>query len=413
MPALLSGFVAQRANVPAVARKDAVNRQQTTADGLYIPVATRAGDDPAGQNAFERGRYLARQEMWEELSAEMGEADAAREAAADGTPIAELMAFGARADVVLAVEHALSENLPAHHPAFIEGINELESVLREYRGDPMIGAVVGLAHIDIAWAWRGTGLEDKIPPAHRERCAAHFDRAGDILPSCRNALPESPLVTSSNLGLLAGKRAPDIRVADEYEHLISLDPGNHRHMRAMGNHLLPRWFGSYDELELEARRTASLTHETWGMGGYTWVQFDAIALDEEACARVDVDFFLDGLRDIIRRRPDQMMVNLLAAYCLITLEKGFGLNSDADIARDRICEAGNWLIRDHLTELHPLIWAHAAEGFNNSARITSPERLAARGRSAAMDAIATLFLDELQNGQQVVFTASGPQITVN
>ena len=61
-------------------------------------------------------------------------------------------------------------------------------------------------------------------------------------------------------------------------------------------------------------------------------------------------------------------------------------------------EAANWLIRDHLTELHPLIWAHAASGFNNSVRINSPERFAARGQRDALRAIGDLFRDELRSG---------------
>ena len=75
-------------------------------------------------------------------------------------------------------------------------------------------------------------------------------------------------------------------MSDEYERLITLDPHNQRHMRAMGSHLLPRWFGSYEELELQALRTAARTQDIWGAGGYTWVQFDAIALDDRGlCPR--------------------------------------------------------------------------------------------------------------------------------
>ncbi|TMV08088.1 hypothetical protein FGK63_10860 [Ruegeria sediminis] len=392
---------------------DPAPRKPQLEDALSIPVVTQSGDDPAGQDAFEKGRHLARQEKWCELAAEIRCADAARATAPGGIPVAELLAFGARSDVVLAVEQALSDKQPKHHATLTEGISELEFVLREHHDDPVIALIVALAHIDIAWIWRGTGWENVIHQINRERCAAHFDRAAQILPVCRAAFPDSPLVTSASCSLLAGQRSPGVKVADEYERLIALDPCNHRYMRAMGNHLLPRWFGSYDELELEARRAASLTHKTWGAGGYTWVLFDAIALDEMACARVDVEFFLDGLRDIVKRRPDQEMINLLAAYCSITLQQGFGLDEEADLVRTQLCEAADWLIRDHLTELHPLIWAHAADGFNNSARVNSPDRFAARGRKQALQVIAALFRDELRNGQRVIFTPSGPRVTAN
>jgi hypothetical protein len=173
--------------------------------------------------------------------------------------------------------------------------------------------------------------------------------------------------------------------------------------------MLPRWFGSYDELELEARRTAARTQDIWGAGGYTWVYFDAIAIDETACARVDVDFFLDGLRDIVEVRPNQEMINLLAAFCAVALRNGLGLNEQADLARMQIIDAANWLIREHLTELHPMIWAHAADGFDNNARVTSVSRFAARGRADALQVIADQFREEISKGLRVIFTPNGTQ----
>ncbi|WP_171120715.1 MULTISPECIES: hypothetical protein [unclassified Ruegeria] len=374
---------------------------------LNIPVAELQAEDLVGRKTIEAGRHLARQGRWSELSRQMRAADEARESAPDGMPIADLLAFGARADVVLAVEHALSDWKALSDYDVLCGISELEDEMREHEGDPMIALVVALAHIDLAWAWRGTSVDAKLPPLHQSRCAAHFDRAAAILPKCREAAPESPLVAAADCALLAGQRKSNIRVADKYERLITLDPHNQRHMRAMGTHLLPRWFGSYEELEVQALRNAARTHEIWGAGGYTWAQFDAIALDPEACARLDVEYFLEGLRDILRQRPDQETVNMLAAYCAITIQNGLGLNEKADEVRAQIHEAANWLIRDHMTELHPLIWAHAANGFNNSVRINSPERFAARGHRDALRAIGDLFREELRSGMDVTFTPSG------
>nr|WP_170444954.1 hypothetical protein [Ruegeria arenilitoris] len=390
---------------------DAGSRCLEDVGRLNIPVAELGAADLIGRDMIERGRHLARQDRWAELSAEIRAADQARTTAPDGLPIADLLAFGARSDVVLAAEHALSDGCAIAEYDLLGGISELEGVKQDHPDDPMIALIVALAHIDLAWAWRGTALDAALPPLHRSRCAAHFDRAAAILPQCRMALPDSPVVAAADCALLAGQRTQRARVADQYERLISLDPRNHRHMRAMGSHLLPRWFGSYEELEVQALRNAANTRDTWGAGGYTWVQFDAIALDEQACARLDVEYFLEGLRDIVQRMPDQQTINLLASYCAITVQNGFGLDDKADLVRSQIREAAQWLIRDHLTELHPLIWAHAANGFNNSVRVNSPERFAARGQRDALRAIGDLFREELRNGTDVTFTPSGLQLT--
>jgi len=380
---------------------------------LNIPLAGVDAEDLVGRDKIEHGRSLARTDRWTELSKQMRAADEARETAPDGMPVADLLAFGARSDVVLAAEHALSAGKALSDYDLLGGISELEDEMREHAGDPMIALVVALAHIDLAWAWRGTATNATLPPLHRSRCAAHFDRAAALLPTCRKAAPDSPLVAAAGCALLAGLRRSNIRVADEYERLITLDPQNQRHMRAMGTHLLPQWFGSYEELEVQALRTAARTQDIWGAGGYTWVQFDAIALDEEACARLDIEYFLEGLHDILDRRPDQKTVNMLSAYCATTIQNGFGLNDKADLVRTQIHEAANWLIRDHLTELHPLIWAHAANGFNNSVRISSPERFAARGQRDALRAIGDLFREELRSGMDVTFTPSGLRLSGN
>jgi len=376
---------------------------------LTIPVAKPGADEQIGRQTVDRGRYLARQGLWSQLSAEMRAADKAAETGRT----TDLLAFGARSDVVLAVEHALSDGKPIADYDLLCGISELEGEMRDHSDDPMIGLVVALAHIDLAWAWRGTTPEAKLPRLHGSRCTAHFDRAAAILAECRAQAKDSPAIAAADCALLAGHRDTDGRVAQKFDTLISLDPHNYRHMRVMGTHLLPRWFGNHETLENQALRVAASTQAVWGAGGYTWVQFDAIAQDDEACARVDVAYFLDGLRDIVERRPDQEMINLLAAYCAITLKNRMGQHEKADQVRAQICEAADWLIRDHLTELHPLIWAHAANGFDNSLRVKSAERFAAGGQRDALHAIGNLFRDELRNGQSVTFTPSGLQFSSN
>ncbi|GHF44173.1 hypothetical protein [Seohaeicola zhoushanensis] len=375
-------------------------------DCLSIPVCDSSRDAEAVRRAQDRGQYLARQERWDELAEELWAADQARAVTPGGAPIAELLAFGARADVVLAAEHALMDG-NCDEEAILEGVTALELMRREFPDNPAINLIVALAHVDIGWAWRGNGWDATIPKLNRSRCMAHFERAVDLLAPFDGIELNSPLIASAHCAMLATQTSHDIRVPDRYEDLIDLDPTNPRHMRALGHHMLPRWFGNYAKLDLEARRTASRTADIWGLGAYAWVHFDAIALDEGACAHVDVDFFIDALHDIVERRPDQETVNLLAAYCAVAMRQGPGGDNQADFNRQRIVDCANWLIRDHMTEVHPLIWAHASDGFDNNARVTSVNRFAARGRDFALRVIADLFSDEIGRGYKVTFTDKG------
>ena len=394
----------------ALPAPDPTPRHLQAEEHLSIPVLDQSPDDQACRDAHLRGQFLARQDRWDDLAYEIAAADKGRMVTPGGMPLADLLAYGARSDVVNGVEHALLEGRTAGEAPLIDGIVALEAVQRDYASEPVITLIVALAHIDVGWAWRGAGWDTVVPKANRARCAAHFDRAQHLLsPLCGIEL-DSPMLAAARCALLAGQRDPQSRIADDYEDLIDLDPHNHRHMRALGNHLLPRWFGDYQQLELEARRTASRTQDIWGAGGYTWVCFDAIAADEQACARVDVGFFIDGMRDILKARPDQAMVNLLAAYCAVALRHGLGLSSEADLPRMQIADCAKWLIRDHLQELHPMIWAHASEGFDNNSRVTSLSRFAARGRADAFQVIADQFRDDIDRGLRVTFTTDGPEL---
>jgi|GEM_PF-182967 len=380
-------------------------------DHLSIPCPDPTLEDRIRDDHQNFALRLVRQEDWAKLSVLIAEADRTHAMTPGGMSVAELMAFGARADVVLAVEHALLDHTPEEDAPLLRGIEALEFVLAEYPADYVVGCIVAQAHIDLAWAWRGIGWDVEIAPRNREAFAAHIARARDIIKSFCGEPKNSALLASTACALLRGGNISTESVADRYEALIDLNPHNTGPFRALGTHMLPRWYGSYTALELEARRTAARTQPVWGAGGYTWVMFDAISVDDKACARLDLPFFVEGLRDIVTRRPDPHTVNLLAAYCANTIGQAFSGNDAADQTRAQIAACADWIVREHLTELHPMIWAHAAQGFANNLRVASPSRFAAAGQDDALRIIAGMFKREIGEGKRIIFTERGPVAT--
>lgn len=393
---------------PVIPKRPNRTTARSNQDALIIPCPDPTAEDRERDFHQIRGQSLARQENWEDISRAIRLADRALSKTSGGMPIADLISFGARADVVQACEHALLTGKPAKDAPIMDGIEALEGILAELSDDYTIACIVAHAHMDIAWAWRGTCWDAEVCPRNKEAFNAHFDRARDILGPFAGISPKPAFLASAECALRAGDPEGGYKIADAYHRLIDLDPENARAMRAMGNHLLPRWFGDYAELELEARRTAARTQDTWGAGAYTWVQLDAIAFDDEACARLDVTFFIDGLRDILKRTNNQYIVNLMAAYCANTMGNARGGNDEADQVRSQIAECAKWIIRGHLTELHPMIWAHAARGFDNSLRVRCPDRFAAAGQADALRIIGNLFRRDIAAGHKVVFTEDGP-----
>lgn len=383
---------------------------------LEIPTCTSCPDAERRLELQNQGQFLARQELWAELLRQIEIGDQQNRSTPSGLPEADLLAYGARADVINAVEHALEDSLSSGRPlgqnrVLIDGIMALESLRREHKQNPYLTALVALSHIDIAWIWRGRAATDSTPSAHANAClrraSAHFERAEKLLAPLQDTHQDSAFLLATQCALYAGHSANTMQVADAYGRLIDQNPTNPRHMRALGAQMLPRANGSYGALELEARRSAARTQDEWGAGGYTWVYFDAIAIDAQACARVDKQFFMDGIQDILSTDSSQEMVNLLAAYCAVTLRKADDSDPEARATRQSISRAARWLIRSHLHELHPMIWAHASEGFDNNARVPSLRRFTAHGHSEALNCIAQVFRDEIDSGHKIAFSAKG------
>ncbi|NIZ12354.1 hypothetical protein [Phaeobacter sp. HF9A] len=379
---------------------------------LSIPVPDRNAENEAEDAAIAEGQFLARQDRWREVEARIRAADGAQAATPEGMPIADLIAYGARADVVNAVEHALSEGLPLTDRITLDGIMALERIRLDLGRGVEISTLVALAHLDIAWACRRTAdAQPRQQAPLQARAAAHQKRAEVLLAPLAEAAAQRPFVTAARCALYCAQEpATPRRIADDYCALIRLDPLNPRHMRALGSHLVEQGKHGLSALDLEARRVAALVEPQWGAAGYTWVYFDALARSDAACLTVDVQFFLDGIADIVERRPSQDRVNLLSAYCSVALKPADAAMPDARQVRAEVAEAANWLIRNHLRELNPMIWAHAAAGFDNDAPVRSLRHFAERGRSQALRAIADLFREEIDAGCRVVFTPEGPEV---
>ena len=373
---------------------------------ILLPSLPVSDEEMARATHQDRGQKLARQEMWEELSEQIQYADDCRLSTPGGEIASMLLAFGARSDVVAAAEDAIADGA-VPDPS---GIEALEEVQAEYFGDHCCALVVAMAHIDIGWAWRTAGSANI---QKNEECQRHwlhhFNRARDILAPHDGIDLDAPSLAAAQCALTAAFRQKEHRVADDYQKLIDLDPDGHRHMRALGQYMLPAHFGSYDTLELEARRTASRTSDVWGDGGYAWVFFDALALDRGALDLLDADFFADGMRHILEAKKDQHITNLWAAFCAVSMapnpEKR--LSNRAEAARKRLHDCLDWILGDYLQELHPLIWSQALLSPGQTPALPSRRALINKGRQTALRIIATRFADELAEGNSIAFSSAG------
>lgn len=372
---------------------------------IILPSLPVTDEEMARATHQDNGLKLARQENWQELSRLIQHAEDCRLHTPGGESAAMLLAFGARSDVVAVAEDALYDEAEPSP----EGIDALEEMLAEHYGDYACALVTALAHIDIGWAWRNTAPESD-GTLHLLRFKEHFKRAGDILGPYDAVDLDAPALAAAQCALLASRPQPGTRVADDYQTLIDLDPDSPRHMRALGQHLLPAYYGDYKQLELEARRTAARTGDIWGAGAYTWVYFDALALDAEPLGQLDCDFFLEGLQDILTRRRDQHVTNLLAAFCAITMgpdTSGPKRPAASEANRRRLHDFLDHILTNHLQELHPLIWSQTLLSPGLTPPLPSRRALVAKGRQTALRVIAERFADDIASGNSIAFSSAG------
>ncbi|MFZ5964608.1 hypothetical protein ACOXXX_16805 [Thalassococcus sp. BH17M4-6] len=370
---------------------------------IDIPVRELGDDEVQRARYFAQGQFLARQEDWAELGRLIRTFDQQRLKTSGGAPVPELLARGARADAVEVAREAArrGDARAAHLP-----VQALEEVYAELGEDHGVALVVARTHLEIGREWHGGGPTHDLSEARKSLFLAHLGAAARIIDRFDAFERDAPSLAALRCDLLAAETAAQDRVADDYEDLIDLDPLCPRHMRALGRDLLPDRYGSYATLDAEARRTAARTADIWGHGGYAWVYFDALALDPAAFRGLDAELFVEGLHDILATRTDQHMANVLAAYTGLALSGRSARGS----ARARVADCFNWIVCDHLREIHPMIWA-AAPTAANAAHVKGAEDGARRGRVRALSALAEHFASEIRAGHRIVFDPSGLTIT--
>lgn len=398
------GFAAQ-------AEPDAANRPERFAVAatsperprVDIPVCDPGPDALAREKAFRRGQFLARQDSWEDLAREMHQAEQARDLTPGLASVAQILAKGARSDMTYAARVAIAKGQPKSVNA---ALSALAVNLEDMPDNPAMAYVMAMTHVDIAQFWRGASQVRDLAPQRRDAFDSQM-RAAEALADRFDPFElNSPLWAQVRCAVLDNDPQPALRVSDDYEDLIDLDPGNPGHLMALGRNLMPRRFGMLETLDTQARRKVSQLNDIWGTGAYTWVYIGALQSDPLALRRIDPELFVEGLHDILGHYPSQDMANRLAAFTGLTIAA-----PDApDSARNRLMECFNWILHDHMRELHPHIWATAPVPGKADTEQDGDVDLAAVGRTRAIGTIAQHFAPALDAGRRLVFTPDGLQL---
>ncbi|MEQ5870445.1 hypothetical protein J4E08_11110 [Sagittula sp. NFXS13] len=366
-----------------------------------IPVRDPCPDAEDRARHHSRGRFLARQEAWDQLAKEMREAESAKLLTPGLAPVTMCLAEGARSDVCTAARKAVARGEPQR---VVTTLRAFEASLADEDPEdlPLLYYILAMAHVETAGAWRGASPAAKLAQQRRSAYVQHM-RAAQALADRFDPFEHNTILWAAlRCAVLEADANPASRMADDYEDFIEMDPRLPASMRALGRNARPRRFGSWEVLENEARRVAMQTADVWGVGGYTWVYIGALERDAGAFRRLDAELFIAGLHDVLARFPTQDMANRLAAFTGLTV----GGPSEPGSSRRRVADALGWITQDHLRELHPVIWAEAPTP-GRPLPGDSTQDPSKRGRIRANSALGEFYAPALNAGRRLVFSADG------
>lgn len=250
------------------------------------------------------------------------------------------------------------------------------------------------AHLRIAQAWDAEG--QNLHGAEGVRAKAFVSRAIQAITHLDPAGLNSPLLGSVHFALLPFLLHPKEKVARYYEARVHLDPEDLAPHYAMGRMLLPRWFGTYDQLEFLGRQAVAWTHRRMGAAAYAALYLGALSTDPAPLKSLDPELFEEGIEDLIcfrRQDPSHVPQVIEALWDLANLDFLEGMNAAEQLAWDKRCarmgELAKDITRGYLTAVHAPSWRD--------------------GLAGAKTFVARAMLSDLEAGRRVNVTSTGLQ----
>ncbi len=307
---------------------------------------TDTGEHPA--NAIAR---LAEAGDWDRLSTDLAALEAGRTAATGLARPYEQAAMAAR--------HALSEaTQAAQHCSMmtiadipLEILDRMEAARARRPGDHVLAAVTARAHIDVGWYHRSGGWSDDVTEEGWEGIAHHYGRPREILDRFDTEALNSPLLAEARYYLCLGEEDPSRALEKAHAVWARLDPQSLTPHTTHAFHLLPRWGGSYEALDIAARQATTFTADRFGTGAYAACYLSVIARDVGTLGTVEVPFFEEALDDLVARTEGAERDRTVTS-CLVAL---FAASKPLD-TRAEMLRLARKLAERHLRGIDLALW---------------------------------------------------------
>jgi hypothetical protein len=248
----------------------------------------------------------------------------------------------------LSVHHAMMQSISSaeYDPQLCEAL--LPIYVNHWLTDKTSPTACGLladAMINTGYAYRGSSYAADVSDAQWAMLIDFCRQARQILDKADPATREQNRIWTSAKHAytfiacgVSLERPGDL--ADTFEAAVATDPLEMRLYDNRVNQLLPRWFGSYEAIEVFARQSMSRTGAAYGTMLYARI-YDSIA-DVEPLDQTLMDYELlkASFWDWFERFPSQALANRFAAHA----------DRQGDVATLRT------LFNGYISEIQPHVW---------------------------------------------------------
>lgn len=224
---------------------------------------------------------------------------------------------------------------------------QLETLLPVYetwwkanRQSPSAAAAYAYALGTTGKCWRGNGWAKDVSNEAWDKLEHYVDGARAIMNESAPMAGDCLIWHTLNmrLGLIEG--ADRQTMAVRFERVQDLDPYNPSIYHDRLIQLLPRWGGSFAEMEVFAKQSASRTSDRFGNLLYARISWNALKFEHANNLLIDRALMLEGLDDWLRVHPSQGVANLYACHA--------HYQEKLDIVRR--------LFEEHIKEIHIDAW---------------------------------------------------------
>ncbi len=205
---------------------------------------------------------------------------------------------------------------------------------------PFASAVYAVQMFIVGYGFRGTGWASDVSNKGWEKLLSCSERSLDIMLEAADDADSCPYWHRAMLFMGLSNGTPSQHLHTLFENARSFDRYDINVHTARAYQLLPRWHGTYEQLEVFARQGYATTCDRMGAEMYARIYQSLKSMESLPETACDWHLLQDGFEDWLARHETQSIVNAYASAAM-----AFG---DGDAARN--------IVRSRLSSLYPEAW---------------------------------------------------------